>query len=264
MENNALIDALPLWGLFIAILGVVLISVECGYRLGKFRLSRREQEKEAPVGTMVGATLGLLAFILAFTFGLASSRFDNRRQLLLDEANALGTTYLRAGMLPEWGEEVRRLLRDYIGHRLDAVRSGDVTEGIRRSENIQQQVWTEAETVAQKNPNSIVVGLFSFRSHWCYCAKIIADLAVAFLLVVSSFHLPAARVPGRDRLRQARRLVAAAAAGARAAAAERERPAFFLVGRALHPLIRQPAGAGQVDDIQTADLRHAAHVHLRQ
>ena len=47
MENNALIDALPLWGLFIAILGVVLISVECGYRLGKFRLSRREQEKEA-------------------------------------------------------------------------------------------------------------------------------------------------------------------------------------------------------------------------
>jgi len=90
--------------------------------IGKFRLSRREQEKEAPVGTMVGATLGLLAFILAFTFGLASSRFDNRRQLLLDEANALGTTYLRAGMLPEWGEEVRRLLRDYIGPRLDAVR----------------------------------------------------------------------------------------------------------------------------------------------
>ena len=59
---------------------------------------------------------------------------------------------------------------------------------------------------------------FTFRSRWCYCAKIIADVAVAFLLVVSSFHLPAARVPGRDRLRQARRLVAAAAgAGAGAA-----------------------------------------------
>jgi hypothetical protein len=184
---------------------------------------------------MVGATLGLLAFILAFTFAFASSRFDNRRQLLLDEANALGTTYLRAGMLPEWGEEVRRLLRDYIGHRLDAVRSGDVTEGIRRSENIQQQVWTEAETVAQKNLNSIVVGLFTFRSRCCYCDKIIAALAVAFVLVVFSSHLPAAPVPARDRLRQARRL--AAAAGARAAAAERERPAFFLVGRVLHPQV---------------------------
>ncbi len=248
MENNALIDALPLWGLFIAILGVVLISVECGYRLGKFRLSRREQEKEAPVGTMVGATLGLLAFILAFTFGLASSRFDNRRQLLLDEANALGTTYLRAGMLPEWGEEVRRLLRDYIGHRLDAVRSGDVTEGIRRSENIQQQVWTEAETVAH---NSIVVALFTFRSRCCYCDKIIAALAVAFVLVVFSSHLPAAPVPARDRLRQARRLAAAAAAVVVvvvvvvvvAAAAERERPAFFLVGRALHPQVVHPTEA---------------------
>jgi hypothetical protein len=89
-----------------------------------------------------------------------------------------------------------------------------------------------------------VVGLFTFRSRWCYCDKIIADLAVAFLLVVSSFHLPAARVPGRDRLRQARRLVAAAvAAGARAAAAERERPAFFLVGRALHPQVFHQAEA---------------------
>jgi hypothetical protein len=192
LENNALIDALPLWGLFIAILGVVLISVECGYRLGKFRLSRREQEKEAPIGTMVGATLGLLAFILAFTFGLASSRVDNRRQLLLDEANALGTTYLRAGMLPEWGEEVRRLLRDYIGHRLDAVRSGDVTEGIRRSENIQQQVWTEAETVAQKNLNSIVVGLFTFRSRCCYCAKLLLPWRwrLFWLSFLPTFRLP--------------------------------------------------------------------------
>jgi hypothetical protein len=154
------IDALPLWGLFIVILLVVLLSVECGYRLGRYRRSRHEQEKEAPLGAMVGATLGLLAFILAFTFGLAASRFDTRRQVLLDEANAIGTTYLRAGMLPEQGEQIRALLRDYVGVRLDAVRSGNVAEGISRSENIQQQVWAEAETVAKKNPNSIVVGVF--------------------------------------------------------------------------------------------------------
>jgi hypothetical protein len=160
MQTTGPMDALPLWGLFIVILIVVLLSVECGYRLGRFRRRRSEQEKEAPVGTMVGATLGLLAFILAFTFGLAAGRFDTRRQVLLDEANAIGTTYLRAGMLPERGEEVRRLLRDYVRTRVDAVRSGEVTAAIRRSEDIQQQVWTEAETVAQKNPNSIVVGLF--------------------------------------------------------------------------------------------------------
>ena len=139
---------------------MVLLSVECGYRLGRYRRSRQEQEKEAPVGTMVGATLGLLAFILAFTFGLAAARFDTRRQVLLDEANAIGTTYLRAGMLPERGDQIRALLRDYVDVRLDAVRSNNVAEGIRRSENIQQQVWAEAETVGQKNSNSIVVGLF--------------------------------------------------------------------------------------------------------
>ena len=160
MQFAGPIDALPLWGLFIVILVVVLLSVECGYRLGKFRRSRTEQEKEAPVGTMVGATLGLLAFILAFTFGLAAARFDTRRQLLLDEANAIGTTYLRAGMLPERGEEVRRLLQNYVGVRLNAVRPGNAAEGIRQSENIQQQVWAEAEIVGQKNPNSIAVGLF--------------------------------------------------------------------------------------------------------
>jgi hypothetical protein len=160
MQMNGPIDVLPLWALFICILLVVLLSVEFGYRLGKYRRSRQEQEKEAPVGTMVGATLGLLAFILAFTFGLAAARFDARRQVLLDEANAIGTTYLRAGMLPERGEEIRGLLREYVTARLEGVQPGKLAEGIRQSENIQQKVWTEAETVGQKNPNSIVVGLF--------------------------------------------------------------------------------------------------------
>ena len=160
MQIAGPIDALPLWALFIVILLVVLFSVEFGYRLGKYRRSRHEQEKEAPLGTMVGATLGLLAFVLAFTFGLAAARFDARRQALLDEANAIGTTYLRAGMLPERGEQIRGLLRDYVGIRLEAVQSDNVTEAIGRSEDIQQKMWTEAETVGQKNPNSIVVGLF--------------------------------------------------------------------------------------------------------
>jgi hypothetical protein len=109
---------------------------------------------------MVGATLGLLAFILAFTFGLAAARFDTRRQVLLDEANAIGTTYLRAGILPEQREEIRALLRDYVGTRLEAIRSGNIAEGIRQSENIQHQVWAQAVAVGEKNPNSIVVGLF--------------------------------------------------------------------------------------------------------
>jgi hypothetical protein len=130
MQSTSSLDALPLWGLLMAILLLVLLSIEGGYRLGQYRRRRSEEEKEAPVGAMVGATLGLLAFILAFTFGLAAARFDTRRQVLLDEANAIGTTYLRAGMFPDRRDAIRALRRDYVDTRLEAVRSGQVTEGV--------------------------------------------------------------------------------------------------------------------------------------
>jgi hypothetical protein len=151
---------LCLFGAFLLILVVVLLSVECGYRLGKYRRNRHEQEKETPVGAMVGATLGLLAFILAFTFGLAAARFDTRRQVLLDEANAIGTTYLRAGMLPDRRDGIQALLREYVDTRLEALRSGNIAARVRQSENIQSQLWAHATAVGEKNPNSIVVGLF--------------------------------------------------------------------------------------------------------
>jgi Arc/MetJ family transcription regulator/uncharacterized RDD family membrane protein YckC len=153
------LDALPLWGLFLAILIVVLLSVEVGYRVGKGR-ERQPHEKEEPVGEMVGAMLGLLAFILAFTFGLAATRYDTRRQLVVEEANAIGTTYLRAGMLPEKRDDVRALLRDYVNVRLDAITPGRLAEGIKRSEDIQNRLWELTTAIAEKNPNSIVIGLF--------------------------------------------------------------------------------------------------------
>ena len=105
---------------------------------------------------MVGATLGLLAF----TFGMAASRFDTRKQLVLDEANAIGTTYLRTAMLPEKQDEIRALLRSYVDSRLDAVRSGRVQEEILRSEAIQGQLWSAATSVGLQHGDSIVVGLF--------------------------------------------------------------------------------------------------------
>jgi hypothetical protein len=160
MQSNGPLDVLPLWGLFVAILLFVLLSIEGGFRLGKYRSSRSEQEHEGPVGAMVGATLGLLAFFLAFTFGMAAERFEVRKVVVLDEANAIGTTYLRAGMIPDRREEIRALLRDYVDARLKAVQSGNIAEGIRRSEKILDQLWAHAVVVGKHNPNSIVVGLF--------------------------------------------------------------------------------------------------------
>jgi hypothetical protein len=159
-QYTTVLDALPLWGLFFVIVLLVLTAIEGGYRLGTYRLRRADREKDAPVGAMVGATLGLLAFMLAFTFGMAASRFDTRKQLVLDEANAIGTTYLRAAMLPEQRDEIRALLRSYVDARLEAVQSGRAVEQILQSENIQNQLWSAATAAGLQHPDSIVVGLF--------------------------------------------------------------------------------------------------------
>jgi hypothetical protein len=161
MQDHEMLDYLPLWALFALTVVAVLLSLEAGFRLGKYRCRRREQEKEAPVGVMVGATLGLLGFLLAFTFGLAATRHDARRQVVLDEANAIGTAYLRAGLLPErQRDETRRLLREYVDVRIEAIESGEVSRGQRRSAELHVLLWAQATTAAEKEPRSIVVGLF--------------------------------------------------------------------------------------------------------
>jgi len=159
-QYTTALDRLPLWGLFLALIVLVLAAIEGGHRLGSYRHGQAGHEKEAPVGAMVGATLGLLAFMLAFTFGMAAARFDTRKQLVLDEANAIGTTYLRAAMLPDRRDEVRDLLRSYVDARLEGVRSGRAAEGILQSENIQNQLWSAATALGLQHPDSIVVGLF--------------------------------------------------------------------------------------------------------
>ena len=159
-QYSTVLDVLPLWGVFLAVLVLVLAAIEGGYRLGNFRHRQSGGEKEAPVGAMVGATLGLLAFMLAFTFGMAAERFDTRKQLVLDEANAIGTTYLRTAMLPERRDEIRALLRSYVDTRLEAVQSGRVAEQILQSEATQGKLWLAATAVGLQHPDSIVVGLF--------------------------------------------------------------------------------------------------------
>ncbi len=88
------------------------LTVEFGYRFGRWRLSHKSEEQETPVAAMVASILGLLAFMLAFTFSMAASRFDARRQIVLEEANSISTTYLRSQLLPEpHRSEIARRLR---------------------------------------------------------------------------------------------------------------------------------------------------------
>jgi len=161
MSGSAPLDVLPLWALSSALLIANLLLYECGFRVGRLRGQQAQKEGDATVGAIVAAELGLLGFLLAFSFGIVASRFDLRRHVLLDEANAIGTTYLRAAMLPsEEGTSIRALLRDYVDVRLKATTGMPVEQVLRRSEEIHQRLWTEAVRAAAHDARSVPVGLF--------------------------------------------------------------------------------------------------------
>ena len=161
MQYVAPLDAIPLWAFFWIAIATILLGHEVGFRLGRMRTRRADKEKDGTVGGMVAAELGLLAFLLAFTFGIAASRFDARRQALLDEANAIGTAYLRTAFLPEpHRAEIRRLMRDYVDVRIAAPQGGSVEDAVKRSEELHDRMWAGAVAASEKDTRSIPVGMF--------------------------------------------------------------------------------------------------------
>ena len=161
MEKFHLFEFLPLWVTFIGIVLLVVFSICLGiYIAGKRRF---KSEQEGSIGTAASATLGLLAFILAFSFGLTASRYDARRQLLLDEVTAIETTALRADLIPEpHRSEVRGLLRKYVDGRLALIENREnVRERIKEAEEIQRQLWAQAAALTDADlKNADIVSLF--------------------------------------------------------------------------------------------------------
>ncbi|MBU6455466.1 MAG: DUF4239 domain-containing protein [Cyanobacteria bacterium REEB67] len=156
------IDSLPLLALFGAVFLISLGCAEGGYRLGAWRAKKGSTEPPAPLGTIVAAILGLLAFMLAFTFNVALTRFDDRRAAVLQEANAIGTTYLRADFFeePQKGQ-IKRYLREYVQLRSRVLMSRENSrEAISKSVAIQNKLWPVAAQLARENAASPTVALF--------------------------------------------------------------------------------------------------------
>lgn len=161
MYNRGAFDFLPLWGVFVITLAIILLSIEAGFRLGRSRWQNVREEISEPLNEIVAAMLGLLALMLGFTFSLASARYDIRMALVADEANAIGTTYLRADLLPpDARAEIRRLLREYLEVRLEAARTGNIAYGIAQSQALQTQMWARTAAIGRENPGLVVISLF--------------------------------------------------------------------------------------------------------
>jgi hypothetical protein len=144
---------------FLVSLVVILAAAEIGRWLGV----RGGGEENVP--TLEGAVLGLLALMIGFTFAMALSRFELRRDAVLDEANAIGTTALRARLLPApHNAECLKLLKDYVQVRLDltqrALSPGELNAAITRSNAIQGGLWQQAKVVAAADTGMVPTGLF--------------------------------------------------------------------------------------------------------
>ncbi len=128
------IDAIPIWAVFAGTTVVVMVAIEAGYLLGQAMHRRSEDEKESPVSAIAGAILGLAAFMLAFTFGIVSERYDTRRALVREDAVALRTAWQRADFLPDTDRaEAKTLLRQYVDLRVQYAEEGTLAPGAREA-----------------------------------------------------------------------------------------------------------------------------------
>lgn len=158
------IDDIPLWVVFVLTALLLFLSAEVAFQMGRRRRGQYQDAEKATSGTILGAVLGLLAFLLAFTFGMAGSINSDRKKLVGEEANAVGTAYLRAELLPEkQSAEIQTLLREYVDIRVevqDIKRVADAKPIIDRSEELHDQLWAHAVDLAEGNSEPIFTGLF--------------------------------------------------------------------------------------------------------
>ncbi len=158
-------DIIPLWLIFLLLIAISLLAMEIGRRLGKWGARKKEHEAEGPIGTVVGALLALLAFVIALTFSASGNRFDARKQALLDEVNAIGTAYLRTDLIPEsLRTTTRLLLLDYVEIRLGLFRDFGNPAKLHsletNIETVEDSIWRQAVKVAQYDKDSDIYGLF--------------------------------------------------------------------------------------------------------
>ncbi len=148
-------------GLFI----FMLLATEIGFQSGR-RQKVRVTEAITQANAVLVSMLGLLALLLAFTFSAALQRYEDRSQTVVAEANAIGTTYLRAQLLPDgMQDEVQTALRHYLDIRIQAGRV-DSTEPelheslLHQAKLMETQLWNHAVRAAKLDGSVVTSGLF--------------------------------------------------------------------------------------------------------
>jgi hypothetical protein len=147
-------------GLFVGMIALL----EAGRRLGRRRQGRDEEGARAGLGAVEGAVFALMGLLIAFTFSGAATRFDARRQLIVEEANAIGTAWLRLDLLPAANQpELRDLFRRYLDARLEVYRKvpdmAAVREELARANALQGQIWARVTVACREAATPLAMQL---------------------------------------------------------------------------------------------------------
>jgi hypothetical protein len=150
--------------IYVVFFTLMLAATDVGFRLGRKSEAKTSDRTKSQISVVEDAILGILALLLGFTMFMAVSRFDARKQLVLDEANAIGTSRLRTALLPApEGSEIASLLRQYIDVRVQYGTSGNDLarlEGLNtQTVRLQNEFWTRAVAYGQKDADPVRTGL---------------------------------------------------------------------------------------------------------
>ncbi len=132
----------------------MLILLTVGRRIGANHLASDPKGARAGTGTIEAAVFALLGLLIAFTFSGAVSRFDNRRNLIVEEANAIGTAYLRLDLLPAGAQPtLREEFRKYVAYRLEVFRKLPDAQAantqLSNVKKLQEKIWSQAVAASQ-------------------------------------------------------------------------------------------------------------------
>jgi hypothetical protein len=163
-ETWAVFFSLQSWELALLILLVIGGATAIGYRVGRY-LRQHEATLREPFGVLQGALLGVVGLILAFGLSLAVGRYEARRAATVDEANAIGTSYLRAQLIPEPARSRSlALFPRYTDLSIQLSKEIPGQSGMRRtaaaSEAVQRQLWKLAGQSLAAAPNASAPRLY--------------------------------------------------------------------------------------------------------
>ena len=151
-----LIYAIDQWLVLALLFGLLLAVEEAGYRLGQRRSAQYDDDGRSNYGNLMAGLYGLMALFLAFTFAMAQQRFETRKDLVVAEANAIGTAWLRGDLVAEpLRGEFRQLLARYAEIRtpVETFDRAGLRAAIAESESIHTEIWARAVAAAKANPS---------------------------------------------------------------------------------------------------------------